>query len=585
MSTVSFSSDAIVQRMINRLRSKISWNNILNTSTARQLIEPFAEELAYLANYDAFLTRENKWNLARNKTSLLAFTGIHRYAAHRQIGSEGILTLSADETFNLEPSTNIAIPKYTQFSTEDDVKFVSKETYVITTADKYIEIEAIQGIPRTYTYIASGDDFEEFDIDSEVIENSFYELSVNNTTWLKVENIFEAGATDQSYELTNKIDFSGIYIKFGNNINGKKIENGDTIIFKYVETLGFDGNISTSNTVDTVDSTIFDINGNVVDLYVKNDDAMVGGQDFEELEDIRTNAPAFFQTGDRASSKNDYIQIILNEFSYILKVLVWGTYENNIDGGLNPWETVALEDNNVFVTTIRTDGSESLSTAQKLEISERLNDFKAPTDIVVFSDGNIINIVFTITAYISDRSYTLTEVKNNINTELKALYDLENREFFQHIRFSDYISAIDSVTGVDYHSTSVQFYTDEFFNATFNVDLNIEMVAITPGSISIYVKDIVNDTPEFLMGTDDSLGSIDGEVGYDLSGSTIDYTTGLGGIALDNDPPVLLEPYTNYRVRVYYQTTSSDLVLKERNQIFSYAETVSSALITTTYTS
>jgi len=584
MSTISFDADSVTTRIINRLKAKASWANILKTSTAQQLIEPFSEEISYLASYDGFLTRENKWGLSRNKTSLLAFTGIHRYEAHRQIGAEGVLTLSADETFNLEPAVNIAIPKYTQFSTEDDVKFVSKETYVITTADKSIDISAIQGIPRTFNYIATGTDFEEFDIDSVVIENSFYELSVNGTTWTKLENIYEAGATDESYELTNKIDFTGIYIKFGNNINGKKVENGDTIIFKYIETLGSDGNISASNTVDTVDSTMFDIASSVVDVYVKNDNAMVGGQDFETLEEIRKNAPEFFQTGDRASNSDDYVQIILNEFSYILKVLVWGTYENNIDDGLNPWTTVPLEDNNVFIATIRTDGSESLSTTQKLEISERLNDFKAPTDIVVFADGNIINIVYTIAAYISDKSYTLTEVKNNINTELKALYDLENRDFFEHIRFSDYIAAIDGVTGVDYHSTSISFYTDESFNVTFNVDLNLEMVSITPSSVSIYVKDIVNDTPEFLMGTDDGAGTIDGEVGYDLSGSTINYTTGLGGIALDNVPPVLTEPYTNYRVRVYYQTTSSDLLLKERNQIFSYAEAISSPLITTTYT-
>jgi hypothetical protein len=585
MSQISFDAESIITRVINNLRSKISWAEVLNTSTSRQIVEPISEELAYEVNYDNFLTRENKWNLARNKTSLLAFTGIHRYEAHRKIGSQGILTLSADKTFNVAPTKNITIPVYTQFSSDSGIIFVSKNTYAITTSDLSIDIDIIQGIPRSFTYVASGDDFEEFDIDNDIIENSFYELYVNDTLWGRIENIFEADIADESYELTNKIDFSGIYIKFGNNINGKKLENGDIVEFKYVDTLGFDSNIESSNTVINVDSTILNIDGESVDIFCKNDDAIVGGQDVEELEEIRKNAPKFFQTGDRASNNSDYEQIILDEFSYVLKVLAWGTYENNIDQGLNPWENVPLEDNNVFVATIRTDGSESLSTAQKLEISERLNEFKAPTDIVQFVDGQIVHLIYEITAYISNRSYTLSDVKNSINLTLKTNYDLENREFFEHIRFSDYQRIIDEAEGVDYHHSIPIFYDKTYFSPAWTSDLSLPMFVITPSTVEVYIQDIVNDTDPILIGTDNGLGSIIGEPGYTLTGSTISYNTGIGAIILDNVPPVLTEAYTNYEIKTLYRTSTDDLVLKERYQTYGYDESLSLDRITTVYTS
>lgn len=584
MASISFDVDSVKLRLINNLKKYNLWQDVLDTSAIDSLISPFAEEIQYLANFDTYLTRENKWSLAQNKTSLLSMTDIHRYQAHRKIGSTGILKISADETFNVVPSKNISIPKYTQFSSDDDTKFVSKNDYVLTTTDKYIEIDIIQGIPQSYTYIASGDDFEEFSIENENIENSFYELFVNGVKWTKLNNIYEADSTDTNYELTNIIDFSGIYIKFGNNINGKKLNNGDVILFRYINTEGFNGNISSSNSITTVDSTILDIDNSAVDIFVKNEDSLVGGLDFEEIEDIRKNAPEIYQTGDRASNNNDYRQIVLSEFSYVLKAIVWGTYENNIDEGNNPWTHVALDTNNVYLSTIRSDLSESLSTAQKLEISERLNNYKAPTDIVQFVDGVKIPIIFTVTAYISDKTYTITQVKNNIRTQLESTYALENREFFQHIRFSDYQREIDEVEGVDYHHTTLKFYDDNTFNNTFNVTLSIPIFPITPGSVEVYVKDTVNDTAEFLIATDDGSGNIIGETGYDIIGSTIDYSSGEGGISLDNDPAVLTEPYTNYRVRVFYSITASDLVLKERNHIFDYDDTLSSLNITAQYT-
>lgn len=577
---VSFSTDAIRQRVINRLRSKNSWNNILDTAASQQIIDVFAEEFYYFANFDSYLTRETKWELARNKTSLIANSSLN-YNPHRKKSSTGYVTISADKTFNLEPSYNITIPKYTQFSTNAGLKFVTTTTDTLTTSDKEKDFEIIQGIQRTYSTFAVGDEFEEFEITSDNIENGFYELYVNNVLWQPINNIFEASYSDKVYQISNKIDFSGIYIKFGNNINGKKLISNDSIVFKYIQTDGLSGNINSSNYITVVDSTVFDVNNIATKIYCKNKNAVLGGVDVESIEEIRLNAPKFYQAGMRSSTNEDYIQIIRANFDYIYNIIVWGAYENNIDNGRNSWDLINLNDNNVFVSVIKQDYTGTLTTQEKQDISAELNLYKSPTDIVVFQDAVIVNLIFKSYIYISDRSYTLNTVKDSVNTSLIENYSIQNRDFFTPIRVSDYIKVIDNTAGVDYHHTTTALFEYYYFNASFSFTINLSVYPLKTSSLKVYAKDIVNNTDEFLLGYDDGTGNIIGnsttdETGapliYDLgTNSDINYTLGIGALEWLNPT----EAYTNYQIRIEYESLNDDLILKKRYHIFNYSETYS----------
>ena len=612
---VLWDAESITNRVIERLRSKVSWNDILYISTNRRLIEAFAEEVAYEVYYNEYLTRENKWAIAQNRSSLVSFQDIHKYDAYRKIGATGTLRLSLskdyfdlvdwdststystndevsysnkfyiaiDASTNAEPSSSptkwtridvspttysIDVPTYSIFSTTEGTKFTNTQSYALTTADDYIDISVIQGIPKNESYVATGIINEEFNIDNDSIENVFNKGYVNSTEWTEITDIFLAEATDTKYEIENELDFTGVFLKFGDSVTGKKLESGDTVLWEYIETDGADGDILSAGYVTTIDSTFYDTNSDEAILFCYNADRLEGGTDIESTESIRINAPNTFQTGDRATSKVDY-KTIIEAFSYVLKTTVWGAYEVNIDAGNDPWTFIAGEENVVHVVGITT-SEENLSTAQKLAISEGINEFKSPTDIVTFEDVIFVNLIFTSNIFISDRSFTLSKVISNVRTTLGDAYSVETLNFFEAIRFSDYQRLIDEVEGVEYHDTTVNMYTIDEFNMSFQYQINIPLIPVVTSSIKIYVQDTVLNEAEFLIATDDGAGTLVGTASYPTVTGIINYATGVGAFDLGSTLPKV---YTNYSIRTVYEYDSKDLVLLERNQIFKYNDT------------
>jgi hypothetical protein len=620
-----FDVGSITSRTNTRLSSKIAWNQLLLDAVAFRLNDSYSEELAYLANYFAYLVRENKWGLARNISSLLAYQDIHRYQAHRKISATGILRISLDESLvtvedwdslvtytvgqqvayknkywqalttttpGLEPDitpaewvrvdvshiNNIVIPKYAIFSNNVAVSYLNIANEQLLAGDDYVDINILQGDLVTFNTVATGITNEEFQISNDSIENSFFEVTVNSVVWENVNSLLLEASDSESYELENFLDFSGVFLKFGNDNFGKKLVASDVVEFNYIQSLGYLGNTFSKNLVTTVDSPIVDILNNPVTVFCSNLSAVFGGQNEESLEEIRNNAPFTFQTGDRATSANDYKIIIIDNFTYVLKITVWGSYEINIDAGGDPWDFLPLEENRVYISIV-TQSLQPLTTPQKLAISEQLNQYKAPTDIVTYEDAKIIRLVFNTSAFIQDKSYTLNEVRTNIDNDLDLEYSIENREFFESVRFSDYQALIDNVEGVDYHNTTVRVWEEYYFDVNYDFSVAALLFPITPSSIKVYVQDIITPNDEFLIGTDDGIGNIVAEPGYDLTGSGINYTTGIGSIL--STP--LSEPYTNYRIRLEYTIDDQNITLKERYHIVDYDQTRS--VITAQYIS
>jgi len=549
---LAYDVDSIRNRMITRLRGKASWANILAYSVNLRLIDCFAEELSDLANYDTYLTRETKWSLARNSSSLLSAESIHRYEAHRKVGAFGLLRFaisneitSADwittttyatnavvyyndilyialqattgnipsssptywQLLDISPLINVDIPKWTVFSDQaGNYKFTSYVAQSLTVGQNFVDINVVQGVPKSYSVTATGINNEEFLLDEANVENAQYELYVNNVLWTKVSNLLDYTSTDLVYEIENVLDFSGIYLKFGNDTYGKKLTAGDAVKFYYVSTNGSTGNVNSSNTVIKIDSTIYDVNSNTVTAYCTNIDPLLGGSDEEDIEQIRLNAPKIFQTGDRASSANDYKAIIENDFNFVLKATIWGSYEYNIDAGLDPWTFIPAEENVVHVAAISV-AETNLTPTQQLLISAGVNTYKAPTDIVTYETVRFLNIAFTTIAYVSNTSYTLSSVTNAIRSTLGSTYSVSALDIYQNIYFSDYQALIDGVAGVEHHTSYVEIFYDYVFGSAYVIaDATLPSELIKTQTLKVYIQDTVGgQTTWTLIGTDDGL--------------------------------------------------------------------------------
>jgi len=569
---MNFDYESIRDRILDSLRATASWASILPFSVNRRIIDAVASGIAEMGSYDEYLTREAKWDIAQNLSSLVLNSKFLGYDVHRKLGASGNVRISAVATFDSPPAKIIVIPKYTTFTNGGDISFVTIGVNNILTTDNYIDVAVLQGIQTTTAFVAAGDTYESFEYDNANIEDALYDVTVNDVAYTEVSDLNNSAAADKVYTFKNKPNLDGVEIQFGNDIFGKKLIVGDNVLLTYVDTLGIEGNVVSAGIVDTVDSTIYDIDLDVVPLYCTNLTSLDGGQDEEEVDNIRVNGVDTFQAGGKIVSKTDY-EIAIKDYSYVLNAVVWGSYEQNILAGGDPWDAINILYNNVYISAYTPAGIQ-LTTDQRLAIASGINDDKPPEDIVIFQDVDFILMAFNITAFVESEDFVLSVVKADIISILQDTYDLEVTEFYDHIYDTAWKKIVSNVEGVAYHNSYIElieFFTfDSEYVAAGDV---LPIVDIVTTTVKIYASGTGTSGEYDLLGTDNGSGGFTPESGYDLTGSTIDYNTGAIGITVVSG---LSEPWDNFSLKIYYQTedanNDSNLVLNGINQIFKIEE-------------
>jgi len=563
---IQFDFDSIKQRLQNSLRAKTSWANILFYSTNMRLIDIVAEEIAYDMQYDEMLTREAKWNISRQISSIMAETKFFSYFPHRKIGAIGTIKVSTVKTFDYSYGINVDFPKYTIVSA-GDIFLTTSESVSLLTNEQYKLISVVQGTPKIYSFTAQGSQFETFSIDNDSLDNNTYDVYVNNELYTGLDSIREAtDGTQKVYTLSNNNDFSGVKLQFGDGYFGRNLVVGDSIVFKCIETLASSGNITSAGLVNTFVSKVYDTNRNSITVYCTNTEPIIGGLEYEDIETIRENAPKSYKSGDTAITKDDY-RAIMDDFSFIKKVNVWGEAEVNEDLGNIPGTYINQEENVVHVSLVSTNDI-AITPTQELIIRESINEKKSPTDIISFENPNFIYINFIVYAYVTNKNYTLSYVSSNIDTALSVGYSVAYLDFKTSIYQSDYISKVSSASGVGYHETSFNLFKYEYFISAYSAPININMSNIKPNSIKLYKKNDADATDVYaLFGHDNGVGVLVGESGYDLSVSSIDYNTGIGNLIIIAGMTGL---YMNLSIKVVFSTTNANIVPTKRNQFISY---------------
>ena len=571
---MQFDFNSVKERMIQSLRSKERWAQVLGSSTIDDLISPFAEEIHRLNNYSDYLIRETKWNLAQNLSSLSSQAVINGYTPRRRVGARGQVRVSVSETFDSPPPKVVVIPKNTIFVADNGLDYVALDTYTIDLADDYIDVQVLQGTPLNLNFTALGENFEEFIIDDESIENSYYTIVVNGEEYEEVSDIREADEEDKVFQILNEFDYSGIRIRFGNNINGRKLLNGDSIVFSYYSTEGEKGNIGTEDIINDVDSTLYYNDGErVSDVYATNVVNIEGGAPYDTLQDIRRKAPLVNQSVNSATTTTSY-QALIEDITGIAKVVIRGALEYNEDNNL-PFNTFIPFEENMIRISAFTDSGEQLSNAQKEIILDELRDRKAPTDIISFEDVIFIGVRFNIEAFASTRQIPLSIVTFEVRNMLETKYSLFNRDFREAIYNSTVTADIDripfaSATGLllSHHNTYLELIHETSFNIAYTADINLDITPAKQDSIKVYVRDNAEAEPTWeLIGTTDVDGNFVAETGYDLTGSSLNFVNGVGILEVVSG---LTENYQDYDIRVYYQIVDEDIVLEKRNQILRY---------------
>ena len=86
---ITFTYEAILERLKENLKSKLGNSDMLFFSTNQRILEAIAEELSEQMRYDEYLMRESKWSTSQNLSSVLNQIDFFNYVPHRMIGCTG----------------------------------------------------------------------------------------------------------------------------------------------------------------------------------------------------------------------------------------------------------------------------------------------------------------------------------------------------------------------------------------------------------------------------------------------------------------------------------------------------------------
>ena len=272
------------------------------------------------------------------------------------------------------------------------------------------------------------------------IDTSTIRVSVTGTTTETYEsfsNIFSLDPNSKIF-LIQEVDDEKYQLLFGDNIFGKKPENGNTITATYIITNGKDGNGSSNFTF----SGNLSYSQNGVDKPITSGISLIttlqsseNGDDIESIDTIKYLAPRVYASQYRAVTSNDYISLIPFLYSNIDSVSAYGGEE------LNPPQY-----GKVFIT-IKPKNGEILSDVTKNSIKSDLKKYTVAGIKQEFIDLKYLYVEYNSTvsynsSFISNQEKLYSKIQSTINSYSKSS---DINSFGGRIKYSKLVSLIDNV--------------------------------------------------------------------------------------------------------------------------------------------
>ena len=397
---------------------------------------------AYLANMVAnemFLDSAVKRESAVSISKHLGYTPLSYRSAKAQVSF-----VIANPAGN---PTTLTLPKFSPFSTIIDgtlYTFVNLDSVTISPVnDEYLfsNVDLVEGQPLNFTYRvnASGPD-EKYSIPNNNIDTSTIRVVVQNsysdttqTTYTVAGNLEALTGQSQVYFIEESP--TGYYeIFFGDGVLGKKLSDGNLVRIEYLVSNGSKCNVS--NEIDQEFSLQTNVGGVNLEAPIIASRNSTGGDEADNLEEIKFKAPRFLSSFNRAVTANDYKAIIESNYPLVESISVWGGEENippvygKVFISLKPYSGY----------TINTELKEKI----KLEI---LADRKMMSIIPEFKDPNYLFV--TVNAKVKfdpkNSKYNQSEITTLVRAKIEEYFQQELQKFDKDFVYSKLSRAIDSV--------------------------------------------------------------------------------------------------------------------------------------------
>ena len=379
---------------------------------------------------------------------------------------------------NNATGSTLTMPVGTKFSTTVDgqtynfVTITSNTISPINNIYTFSNVKIYEGTYVTFQYTANTADLDQkFLIQSANADTTTLSVSVQNSasdtttnTFTKATSITELDSTSKVYFLQEDED-GKFEVYFGDGVIGKKLEDGNIVILKYVVT----------NKTAANGATTFTLNGNIggfSDTTITTNSNAANGSEAETNASVKFNAPKSYSAQDRAVTVEDYKVKVQEIYANAKSVSAWGGEDN---------ETPFY--GRVYISIKAKSGS-NLTETTKTDIVNQLKKFSIASVTPVILDPETTDILLTSNIKYNEQATTKgTEtIKTDITNALTNYNDNTLNQFDGVFRYSKVIELIDDAdSSILSNITTVKIrksftptlstatnYTVSFNNALYN---------------------------------------------------------------------------------------------------------------------
>lgn len=419
----------------------------------------------------------------------------------------------------------IIIPANTVFSAVSSnaaLNFRTVDPYIAYPANSILNtytvsnVIAYEGTSITEVYTIDWSDLtQEFTINNSNADTSSLRVTIQNnganTTYVKATSLLDYDEDSLIFFVESTYD-QKYKVVFGDNVVGKRPENGSTLYINYRIPKGAAG-----NGVSRLTSGSIDGHSNVVVSVVSTS---AGGAAKETMESIRYYAPRYFQARERAVTTSDYETLLQSNFPEIAAINVYGGDE------MSPPQF-----GKVAISIDLTD-ADGVSEGREQIYYNFLRKRCPVTVEPIFVDPDFLNIrvVTTVNFDPSISQITSSQLIANVTTAIQSFNNTNLQDFNTTLYLS---KLMESINNVDTSIRSNQ--TRLYMTRTIDMETNASTYsttfhnAVEEGSLSSTSFVYDTDTCYF----DDANGSVrlftyvaNVATVIDANAGTIDYSTG-----------------------------------------------------------
>lgn len=295
--------------------------------------------LAYNTHYNAYymnmIANESFMDTAQLRRSVISHAKTLGYTPRSVSASKAVINATV-ETSDSSPG-QITIPRgYVFRSNVIDNKFynflVLEDVTVTKAGTKYFfeNLDIYEGELVTFSFTQNNltNPKQVFVLPSSSIDTTSVKVVVtdnlNNTAttvYTKVTNALEIDSTSEVYFINENLE-GNYQINFGDGVLGKQIPDGATVTVSYLITNADAANFVNNFSISTAIGGFSTVTIDVVEVAA-------GGAPKETVDSIKFNSTSQFATQNRLITYKDYETYILQNYTKIDSISVWGGEENN----------------------------------------------------------------------------------------------------------------------------------------------------------------------------------------------------------------------------------------------------------------